>query len=249
MSRNLDSWSQLDFIASIIGNGYAQTASVFECQPTSSSDQVFTPNIPDLYFDHTNAAAFRTGDGANLTTVTGAGRTIFIYTTPPESVCSGTVTAIQYCYHTTINDPQNLLRFLTLSRDGFSFTVNVRNIVLKPVPQDNVCSDYPGSNGQRICCDTTNLTAINRQFWIPSNFTIGVILLSNDNVRPLAFSSMADMNYQFPHFVTRFPAGSGNPPTGYTFTLNEDDYQSDRYLFLMRLLLGIIIVYDFIIIT
>ena len=221
---------------------------MFECQPTSSSDQVFTPNIPDLYFDHTNAAAFRTGDGANLTTVTGGGRTIFIYTTPPESACSGIVTAIQYCYHTTINDPQNLLRFLTLSRDEFAFTVNVKNIVLRPVPQDNICSDYPGSNGQRICCDTTNLAAINRQFRIPSNFTFGVILLNNNDVRPLTFYGTTDMKYQFPHFMRRL--STGNPTSGSTLTLNEDDYQSDRYLLLMKLLLGIANSrYDAIIIT
>ena len=214
---------------------------MFQCQPTtdqSGQARAFTPNIPDLYFDHTNAAAFRTGAGANLTTVTGGRRTTLIYTTPPESVCSGTVTAIQYCYHTKINDSRNLLRFLTLSRDGFSFnfTVNVKNIVLKPVPQDNVCSDYPGSNGHRICCDTTNLTSINRQFRIPSNFTFGVILLGNSNVRPLAFSGTADMKYQFPHFVTRL--STNNPLTGFPFTLNENDYQNDRYLLLMRLLLG-----------
>ena len=211
---------------------------MFQCQPTTDqSGRVFTPNIPDLYFDHTNAAAFRTGDGANLTTVTESGRTTFIYTTPPESVCSGTVTAIQYCYHTTINDQRNLLRFVPLSRDGFSFTVNIRNIVLRHVPQDNICSDYfadDPADGQRICCDTLNLTT-NRQFQFTSNFTFGVILLNNNDVRPLAFSGTTDMKYQFPRFVTRL--STGNPTS---FTLNEDDYEieSDGYLLLMRLLLG-----------
>ena len=243
MSRYLDSCGQLDFIASLIGTAYAQTASVFECQPTTDqSGRVFTPNIPDLYFNHTNAAAFRTGAGANLTTVTGDARTTFIYTTPPELVCSGTVTAIQYCYHTKINNRQNFLRFLSFSRDEFVITVkSARNIVGRAIPQDNICSDYPGSNGQRVCCDTTNLTDINKQFWIPSNFTFGVILLNNDDVRPLAFSGTADMKYQFPHYVIRVPR-PGNPQTGSTFTLDKDtDYQSDGYLFLMRLLLGIIV--------
>ena len=135
---------------------------------TMQSGRVFTPNIPDLYFNHTNAAAFRTGDGANLTTVTGDARTTFIYTTPPESACSGTVTAIQYCYHTTINNQLNFLRFLSFSRDEFVITVkSARNIVGRAIPQDNayVCSDYPGSNGHRVCCDTTNLAT--KQFWIP----------------------------------------------------------------------------------
>ena len=211
---------------------------MFECQPaTDQSGRVFTPNIPDFYFNHTNAATFRTGDGANLTTVTGDHRTTFIYTTPPESACSGTVTAIQYCYHTTINKRRNFLRFLSFSRDGFVITVkSARNIVGRAIPQDNVCSDYPGSNGHRICCDTTNLAT--KQFWIPSNFTFGVILLNNSDVRPLTFSGTTDMKYQFPHYVTTLSAG--NPPTGSTFTLDKDA-ESDRYLLLMRLLLGIIV--------
>ena len=205
---------------------------MFECQPTSSSDQVFAPNIPDLYFNHTNAAAFRTArDGANLTTVTGGSRTTFIYTTPPESACSGTVTAIQYCYNTKINTKPNFLRFLSLSRDGFDFTVSEK----RTGKANGVCSDYPGSDGQRVCCGKKNL-AINKQFRIPSNYTFGVILL-RDDIQPLVFSGTADMKYQFPHFVTGLY--TGNPPNGFTFTLNESDYQSDRYLLLMRLLLGI----------
>ena len=211
---------------------------MFQCQPTTDqSGRVFTPNIPDLYFNHTNAAAFRTGDGANLTTVTEISRTIFVYTTPPESACSGIVTAIQYCYHTTINinitmPKLSFLRFLSLSRDGFNFTVSEK----RTGEANGVCSDYPGSDGQRVrvCCGKKNLATNNRQFRIPSNYTFGVILLRND-IQPLAFSGTADMKYQFPHFVRRL---STSTPT--SLTLNEDDYQSDRYLLLMRLLLGII---------
>ena len=209
---------------------------MFECQPTTDQSgraRVFTPNIPNLYFDHTNAAAFRTGAGANLTTVTGSSQTTFIYTTPPESACSGTVTAIQYCYHAKINintKPKlSFLRFLSLSRDGFNFTVSEKSAGRA----NGACSDYPGSN---ICCGKKNL-ATNKQFRIPSNYTFGVILL-HDDIQPLAFSGTADMKYQFPHFVTRL--STDNPSTGSTFTLNEGDYQSDRYLLLMRLLLGII---------
>ena len=202
---------------------------MFQCQPTTDqSGRVFTPNIPDLYFNHTNAVAFRIGAKANLTTVTRLSRTIFIYTTPPESACSGIVTAIQYCYHTTINTQPNFLRFLSLSRDGFNFTVSEK----RTGKANGACSDYPGSDGQRVCCGIKNL-ATSEQFRIPSNYTFGVILLRND-VQPLAFSGTADMKYQFPHFVRRLSTSS---PT--SLTLNEDDYESDRYLLLMRLLLGI----------
>ena len=208
---------------------------MFQCQPTTDqSGRVFTPNIPDLYFNHANAAAFRIGAKANLTTVTRLSRTIFIYTTPPESACSGTVTAIQYCYHAKINintTPKlSFLRFLSLSRDGFDFTVSEE----RTGKANGACSDYPGSDGQRVCCGKINLATNNRQFRIPSNYTFGVILLSND-IQPLAFSGTADMKYQFPHFVKRLSTSS---PT--SLKLNEDDYESDRYLLLMRLLLGII---------
>ena len=207
---------------------------MFQCQPTTDqSGRVFTPNIPDLYFNHTNAAAFWTGDGANLTTVTEISRTSFIYTTPPESACSGIVTAIQYCYHAKINintTPKlSFLRFLSLSRDGFDFTVSEK----RTGEANGACSDYPGSDGQRVCCGKKNLATNNRQFRIPSNYTFGVILLRND-IQPLAFSGTADMKYQFPHFVRKLSTSS---PT--SLTLNEDDYESDRYLLLMRLLLGI----------
>ena len=208
---------------------------MFQCQPTTDqSGRVFTPNIPDLYFNHANAAAFRIGAKANLTTVTRLSRTIFIYTTPPESACSGIVTAIQYCYHAKINinitmPKLSFLRFLSLSRDGFDFTVSEKSTG----EANGVCSDYPGSDGQRVCCGKKNLATNNRQFRIPSNYTFGVILLRND-IQPLAFSGTADMKYQFPHFVRRLSTSS---PT--SLTLNENDYQSDRYLLLMRLLLGI----------
>ena len=194
---------------------------MFQCQPTTDqSGRVFTPNIPDLYFNHTNAAAFRTGDGANLTTVTEISRT--------------SLTAIQYCYHTKINinitmPKLSFLRFLSLSRDGFDFTVSE----ISTGEANGVCSDYPGSDGQRVCCGKKNLATNNRQFRIPSNYTFGVILLRND-IQPLAFSGTTDMKYQFPHFVRRLSTSS---PT--SLTLNEGDYQSDRYLLLMRLLLGI----------
>ena len=211
---------------------------MFECQPTSSSDlQVFTPNIPDLYFDHTNAAAFRTGAGANLTTVIGNHRTTFIYTTPPESVCSGTVTAIQYCYHTTINNPRrDILRFLSLSRDGFDFKVmNVQTG--RAVPQDD-CSILAT---RRICCTTATFSANTmNQFRISSNYTFGAMLLHNDKVRPLAFSGTADVKYKFPHFVTRLSIN--NPSTGFTFTLNNQNNMY-RYLLLMRFFIGIMHTY------
>ena len=80
---------------------YIVESALFQCQHSSySSGQVYTPNIPDFYFDNEKAAAFSTGSsGANLTTAI-AGHT-YIFTIPPVSAernCTGTVIALQYCH-------------------------------------------------------------------------------------------------------------------------------------------------------
>ena len=75
---------------------YSASAALFQCQHSTFQDgQVFTPNIPDLYFNHTYAA-----DMEDLLMRPRNGLTYF-FTIPPESAernCSGTVVAIQYCY-------------------------------------------------------------------------------------------------------------------------------------------------------
>ncbi len=67
--------------------------------------QVYTPNIPDEYFNDTNAVDFRTGDEANLTNTENGAR--YFFTVPAESTsrnCSGDVVSIQYCYQARDSD-------------------------------------------------------------------------------------------------------------------------------------------------
>ena len=148
----------------------SQTTSIFQCQ--SSSDQnglVYTPNIHDFYFNNVNAANFRTGGGANLTTpISGA---TYIFTIPSESPlrnCSGTVVSLQYCYQARDRDigmTRDVLDFLTLVQNGLQYTVS-SSLTIQTTPRSSICTDTSGSI-QQTCYDTSSLNA-NDQFQLRS---------------------------------------------------------------------------------
>ena len=210
--------------------------SLFQCQPTTDqSGQVFAPNIPDSYFNDANARYSRTWQGGrSLIRQNEVNGTTFIYTTPPEPSCSGTVLALQYCYQTKNNQigdtDREFFRFLHLSRSGYHFTVDDL-IIVKTSPQWDYCTNL--WSDQSICCDISTF-AENDQFHIPaSNYTFGVVI-RNDNIRPLAFSSTS-MEYQFPHFQA---SNNSGPDIGAQFSLRPGDFQSPGSLLLLRFLIG-----------
>ena len=169
---------------------------LFQCQFLSEeSELVYTPNIPDSYFNDINAARFRTNEGGNR--LARSSRNTYIFTIPSESVqrnCSGRVVSIQYCYqarNSDIGKRRNAFNFLSLVQepvqDGVQFTVN-SSITIQTTPQNSICTNPPGVI-QQICCDNTSLID-NDQFQIPlppSNYTFGVRIINN--IRPLAFTN------------------------------------------------------------
>ena len=167
-----------------------------------------------------NAANFRTGEGANLTT-SQDGFT-YIFTIPPESPlrnCSGTVVSLQYCYQARDSDRngnRKVFDLLSLTQNGTQFTVD-RKITRQARPQNNRCTD-PNSRGiQQICCEITELNIYDR-FHIPSsNFAFGVVI-TNVNVRPLAFTTSA-LEYRVEQYQAAL--GANKPLLGSTFTLAD----------------------------
>ena len=169
---------------------YSASAALYQCQHSTHQDgQVFTPNIPDYYFDHTNADNFAMGKD-NLLTQPSPGVTYF-FTIPPESAernCSGTVVAIQYCYQVHkdhINSTQDAFSFHSVTRDGFVFTVTSSFTVRTTQHQESECTrmgmDY-------FCCDTTTLSADNQLNFSPEGYTFGVTIIDIDSeVTPYAF--------------------------------------------------------------
>ena len=159
------------------------------------------------------------------------GRKTFIFTTP---VCSGTVTAFQYCYNTDSSAGINFVRFLSMSRNDLSFTVDtVRNVGRDTPPQDNICTNYTEIIGQRICCATTSF--IRPLPITSSNFTFGVVMLSADSQLLTTPNNDTDM-FLYPYFERDLPFSEINQNS--VFTL-ESDNQTNGPLLLLRLLIGI----------
>ena len=221
-----------------IEKGYAQNTALFECQPTTDqSGQVFTPNISDSYFNQVSAVEL-TQQG-NLIRQSEEIGTIFVFTTPPEPTCSGTVMAFEFCYMTAAGQigrtDKNVFRFVSLSRDGLQFTVvtdfDPVDVTIRTSPREDICSVLveDGDNSQHICCDTSTLPA-DEQFQIPSsNYTFGVVVRAKNRRLPLT-------KFRFPHFKAR-PIDDNGP--GDSFTLTEDDLQDEGSLLLLRLIIGI----------
>ncbi len=185
----------------------------FQCQSSSDrSGLVYTPNIHDSYFNPVN---FMTGGRANFTG--SANGVAYFFTLPAESVsrnCSGDVVSIQYCYRARYNNITmgtsiNVFNLLDVDRNGTQFTV-INSTIIQTTSNNSICTDPPG-NIQQICCDTTPLSGLQ----IPSSeYTFGIVI-TNANVRPLAF---ADTRMEYHVYQFRISPGSTRPSPGSTVT-------------------------------
>ena len=133
---------------------------MFQCQPSSDqSGQVYTPNIPDFYFDPSNVATGES-DGSlspNFLSTSSTRQAVHIFPIPIESLseCSGTVVAIQYCYSGRELDLNSLLTIVQnfLALDGKGATTNSITQI-ESVPSNGKCV---ASSGRIHCCDTVHL--------------------------------------------------------------------------------------------
>ena len=155
---------------------YSASAALFQCQHSTHQDgQVFTPNIPDLYFD---PASFT--DSMKNSVSKSSDRVTYIFTIPPESAernCSGTVVAIQYCYRVhrdLINSTQDVFSFHSMTRDKLAFTVTSSFTVTTTPHQKSECKKISGKH--YLCYDTATLSADIS----PDNYTFGVTIVNKD---------------------------------------------------------------------
>ena len=166
---------------------------MFQCQPSSDqSGQVYTPNIPDFYFDPSNVA---TGESdrslsPNFPSTSSTRRAVYIFPIPIESECSGTVVAIQYCYSGRESDLNSLFtvvqNFLALDGNG---TRRNSNTLIESVPSNDKCV---ASSGRIHCCDTMHLRQ-EQQFEIPPTpvpFAFGLRINRNSDGQLLTFSDI-----------------------------------------------------------
>ena len=208
---------------------YSASAALFQCQHSTDQDgQVFIPNIPDYYFDHSNAAREN-----SLLTQTRPSN--YFFTIPPESAernCSGTVVAIQYCHRASqhcINSTQDVFSFHSVTRDDLVFTVT-SSFTVRTTPLESKCTQV-SSNGQNtiyLCCDTSTLSAGNQLSILPGSYTFGVTIVER-RVAPYAFKDTEFVVDQFQGSLdTTIQVG-----TSFNFTESE---KVNAGLLLMRLI-------------
>jgi len=175
--------------------------SLFSCNETQEEFSV--PNIPDIYFNHSVAAVFRTGSRANLT---GTGRFLsYLATIPVE--CSGSVQAIETCYQirdgTYHSSPY--IRFQVLEgTDNDYATVKSFEIVSTPTRASCAKTENQRQPNQIVCCENVKLKT-ESHFFISSgsNLTYGVTFLNNSNLRMLRFNQM--LLYTQHRFLEQLP--------------------------------------------
>ena len=166
--------------------------------------------------------------------------TTFVFTTPIEPDCNGTVVALQYCYQGRERDLDNkrireVFKLLHLSRSGSLVRVEDR-LEVETISHQSICTIFPEDDDDTICCNNVTLEA--DQFLIPpSNYTFGVVLSGSSSARLLAFSD-TNTEYQYPHYQT-YPAGTAGPSIGQTFELNDQDLLLTNGLMILQFLTGI----------
>ena len=204
---------------------------MFQCQYTSDqSGQVYTPNIPDLYFDPGNAAAFSMGVEANCT-ITERGLTS-IFTLPAESVkrnCSGEVRSVQYCYMAggeDMGETRTAFSLVTLiQRDTLDQFLVKSTYDVESTPRSSIC--VRAHNNSWYCCDKTPLDS-NLLDIDSTEYVYGVLI---GDYRLMAFDDTAT-----DFLVEQFQA---------SLIVDTDESSSDRFILaennqlpLLRFILG-----------
>ena len=187
---------------------YSQS-STFHCQPSSvQSGLVYTPNIPDFYFDHVNV-----GSSNDVTDI--GGSTVYIYPVS-EDRCSGTAVAIELCYRAfdrNRGSQQSIFTLIAMNQVGLRVTPYHR-VPVVVTPTNGNCVP---SSGVINCCDIMHISN-SQQFQLPpptSLFAYGLEYAAGDST-PLAFtSSYSVTRYTGPFgfmFLDLFPGMASGLP-------------------------------------
>ena len=153
---------------------------------------------------------------------------VHIFPLPPSLNCSGTVSAVQYCYEgDNLGTEQSIFTLLILQQSGTTF--NITNTVLvRSTPSNPICT----SQFRRLtyCCDVLTLDVAD-QFSLPTTgFAFGTIA-SRENLF-LAFnpSSVVNSNLLVNHY--RLNENNFDTTEGSMFTVTSDlmDDRTSRLL-------------------
>ena len=154
------------------------------------------------------------------------------FTIPPLSQarnCSGTVMAIQHCYHADLKSKE-----IGKDKDIFEFLSDINQIIndrfmVRSASDANNCVVGKKAMGRmpHDCCSTFTLAENNRFLILNSNYTFGVGI-SNTNRRPYAFKDE----------ITEFNVNQYQVPSAKGDSLAQGSRLSGHSLFLMKFLIG-----------
>lgn len=192
-----------------------------------------------MYFNSTIIADFGIGSAKLLTS--GVKGVTHIFTVPLESQprgCSGTVSAIEYCYQTAsrqLGRNRASYNLLALTQEGLHFTVNA-SFEIRATSSNSTCSAV--SSNKLFCCDVLNVTTLSDDSAfrvLPSSgLVVGVTVRT---YRPLVFTDSAT-EFQTDQFEAVLSTGNSLPSVGSNFTLGESDVMHNSSILLMRFLIG-----------
>ena len=151
------------------------------------------------------------------------GGVAYIYSVPSTQVnCSGTVSAVEYCYRGS--DGQlgtELLAFtlLTLEQNGLNFRVT-DGIEVRTIPHSQICAE--SFSNIQYCCDTTSLNMADHFILPAPNFAFGIAIPT---------SSVCLLGYQRLFQVAHYQkAQTVIPNVGSTFSVGNQVTQGLRAL-------------------
>ena len=153
----------------------------------------------------------------------------FIYPIPSTLNCSGTVTAVEYCYravNSQLGREQLVFTLLTLQQSGLDFTIT-DVIPISSTPTSDICTRQSLS---QYCCDTLSLDMMN-SFLLPTeNFAFGVVTFTD--VHLIRYDGKISPQYLVDYF--RYAQGNFAEPTiGGTIALRPSNRLSDQALILL----------------
>ena len=166
----------------------------------------------------------------------------YIYPVSSTQVnCSGTVSAVEYCYtvgREQLGTEQLAFTLLTLEKNGLDLEEVRKEIEVQTTPQSEICP-LSGPRNHYYCCDITPLD-ITDQLPLPhTDFDFGIII-PDSNVNLLGYNPLFNRALQVENYQIRT---SSIPATGFnTISLTNTRKTTDQTLRLLRFHIGELII-------
>ena len=209
----------MEFISSDVNSQYE-----WSCSPLSINNSY---TLPDLDFKTVE----------NIDNVVGVTNDVTdVFPIPPTLNCSGTVSAIDYCYIGREDSLIYGMRYLiftlvTLEQENLTFTIT--DVI--PVHSTPTAQKCIMQTNDLYCCDSLQLNTTH-QFNLPvPNFAFGMIRSTSQEIRQLRYRNRVNMGRFIPEFLVEqynfdTTQDLDTPQAGDIFRLNDSSRTLDRGL-------------------